>query len=254
MTWWKRNHVSGHPHHGAASHIGRVRAENQDAYGHFAAESEADHTYLYIVADGMGGHAHGREASHIAVEVVRRAYFADLTAPPEERLQSAFEQANRTIFERGLAEGPYEVMGTTCTALAYEGDRLYFAHVGDSRLYRISRAEVALLTTDHTYAEALRQQGTLTADEIRNHPRRHTLLRAMGIDSEIELDVVDLGTPTPDDAFLLATDGLAGVESEIMQKVVRGLEPQTACERLIDLANDAGGRDNITVLIVRFDG
>ena len=254
MTWWKRNRVTGQPHHGAASHIGRVRAENQDAYGHFAAESDGDQSYLYIVADGMGGHAHGREASHIAVEVVRRTYFTDFETSPQDRLRRAYELANLAIFERGLTEGPYEIMGTTCTALAFEGRHLYFAHVGDSRLYRISRAETTLLTTDHTYAEALRQQGTLTADEIRNHPRRHTLLRAMGIDPEIELDVVELGPPTPDDAFLLATDGLAGLEPDVLHKVVRGLAPQAACERLIDLANAEGGRDNVTVLVVRFDG
>lgn len=250
MSWWrKRPSIISYA---ATSHVGMVRSENQDAYGCFPPDDNGNTSdRLFIVADGMGGHSGGKEASHIAIEEVPRVFFADTSSPIKERLQRAFRQANASIFEKARAGGGMDRMGTTCTALALHNGHVFIAHVGDTRAYRIDRDGVELLTADHTLVEEMRREGVLTEAEARVHPRRNTLTRAMGVESDLEVDVNEVGPLKPDTRYVLCSDGLSEVSREELHRIVMEMAPQQASDRLIELANERGGHDNVTVLILR---
>ncbi len=251
MTW-RKNKTKPVVHFGACSDVGRVRAENEDACGRFPREDPGAEEQLFIVADGMGGHERGREASTTAVEVVQRTYFAQAGGggPVLRRLERAVQRANAQVHEQA-ANGRVK-MGTTCTALALAEGRLFLAHVGDSRAYRIRNAHLEPLTQDHTLAEDLRREHVLTDDEARTHPRRHVLTRALGIDPILQVDLREGGAGRAGDRFLLCTDGLAEVPEGELLNAVKSHPPQQACEALVQQANERGGRDNVTVLIVAF--
>lgn len=250
MAWWKKHKTqkSSPVCVGAFSDVGRVRDENEDAYGHFPDQAEGDQ--LFIVADGMGGHTRGREASTTTVEQVRQTYFAASDGSVLGRLRQAFQDANREVYEMASAvDGPGS-MGTTGTALALIDGQAYIAHVGDSRAYRFSADESRQLTRDHTMVESMRREGVLTEQEARTHPQRGTLTRAIGVKPEVEVDVMELDTPGPDDRFLLCTDGLADIPEKALREVVLNHAPQDACEQLVQRANEQGGYDNATALVV----
>ena len=252
MIWWKKNRALT-VLVGACSDVGRVRTENQDAYGCFpegAAEGVRDR--LFVVADGMGGHVGGREASRAAVEAVRQTYFSNAGLPAEQRLRDAFEAANALIFRKAAGQGARR-MGTTCTALALAESRIHIAHVGDSRAYRITGPRIEQLTQDHTAVEALRRGGVLTVEEARRHPRRHVLVQAMGDRATLALDVLEAFPARAGDQYLLCSDGLEPVPAEEMRQVVQARAPQAACERLVALANERDGRDNVTALILSLE-
>lgn len=241
---------------GAQTHVGLVRAENQDHLGHFAGPGEGPPEgpgpeRLFVVADGMGGHEDGERASRSAVEVVREAYFADPSRPPEERLRRALEAANARVFEQAQGLGEGQTMGTTCTALALVGAEAFLAHVGDSRAYRVGRAGIRQLTRDHTLVEVLQREGVLSEAEAAAHPRRHALVRAIGIRPEVEVDTGRLEPPRPGEAFVLCSDGLAGVSEDELGALVRERPAQEAADALVALANERGGLDNVTVLVVK---
>ena len=228
-----------------------VRSENQDAYGCFPAEaSDPAKDRLFIVADGMGGHSGGKEASRIALEEVPKVFFADSEATMQQRLYRSFMQANTSILDKARSENGFDRMGTTCTALALHDGEIFIAHVGDTRAYRIDREEIELLTADHTLVEEMRREGVLTEDEARVHPRRNTLTRAMGVEDQLEVDVYEIGAIKPDTRYLLCSDGLSEVTREELQQVVMDLAPQKASDKLIEMANERGGHDNVTVLIL----
>ncbi len=250
MAWWKKRKTqqSAPVCVGAFTDVGRVRDENEDAFGQFPEEAEGDQ--LFIVADGMGGHTRGREASTTTVEMVKQAYFDGRRGSVPDRLTRAFQRANRQVYEMARAvDGPGS-MGTTGTALAMVNGNAYIAHVGDSRAYRFHPDGFQLLTKDHTMVEAMRREGLLTAEEARTHPRRGTLTRAIGVDPEVEVDTIELGAPRADDRFLLCSDGLAEIPDDELQEVVLNRTPQEACEELIDRANERGGYDNATALVI----
>ncbi len=144
-------------------------------------------------------------------------------------------------------------MGTTCTVMALVNGHLHMAHVGDSRAYRIDKHGMQQLTRDHTLVEELRRQGVLTADEARTHPRRHALTRALGIQPDLKVDVHEAMPVVAAQSYLLGSDGLAPVSEEEVWQVILTEPPQQACEHLVQMANDRGGPDNITVLIVSID-
>ena len=231
---------------GVRSDVGRVRSENEDAYGCYPSEAPC----LFVVADGMGGHDDGARASRLAVETVRDAFFDEPERPLEERLRGAVEAANAVVHEEARASGAARPMGTTCTALAFGEGEAAVAHVGDSRAYRVQVGGITQLTEDHTLVEALRREGALTDAEAERHPQRHALLRAVGIGPEVEVDVVRLRPPAPGDAFALCSDGLAPVADDEIHDAVRRASPQEAADALVRLANERGGPDNVTVLVV----
>ena len=250
MTWWKKKRALK-VLVGACSDVGRVRTENQDAYGCFPERiSEGARDWLFVVADGMGGHVGGREASRMAVEAVQERYFSTLDLPAKKRLRSAFETANALIFSKAAGLQAIHRMGTTCTALALVKDRVHLAHVGDSRAYRITERGIEQLTRDHTVAEAMHREGVLTSEEARHHPRRHVLVQAMGMNAAMIPDVLDASPARPGDLYLLCSDGLASLPAEEVLQVVRAHAPQPACEHLVALANERDGRDNATALVV----
>lgn len=234
------------------SHVGRSRTENQDSYGIFPDGAGGDEPCLFVVADGMGGHEHGREASETAVRVVHDTFIATQEASVEQRLERAFQAANREIFGPVPAGGHHEKVGTTCTVCAFVDEHVYLAHVGDSRLYRIRNGRMRQLTTDHTWVDEMCREGVLTTEEALNHPRRHTLTRAIGTSPTVTVDVEGLGAPKPRDVFLLCSDGLLPVDEHEIERTVANHPLQDACDRLVEMANDLGGHDNVTVMLIRF--
>ncbi len=237
--------------------IGRVRTENQDALGKFPADTldlSSQKGQLFIVADGMGGHAGGREASKLAVETVGRSYFSS-PASVVESLAQAFKDANEAIYDYSINNPQFHGMGTTCIALVLQNSSAYIAHIGDSRLYRISSKTIEQMTNDHTKVAEMVRRGIITAEEARSHPERSMLYRAMGVRTDMEFDVMNGFGLGSNEVFLMCTDGLTGyVEPDELQEIVLSHPPQGACNMLVDLANRRGGHDNITVQIVHVKG
>lgn len=254
MAWWnkqKKSEPDASICFGARSDVGRIREENEDAFGHFpeqASDDEADR--LFIVADGMGGHSRGREASTTAVEVVQQTYFDTPDRPVTERLTEAFQRANTQVYQMAREDGKVDTMGTTGTALALVDGQAYIAHVGDSRAYRISDEDCEQLTHDHTMVEEMRREGLITKQEARSHPRRGALTRAIGTEPDVRVDVIEAGMLRVGDRFLLCSDGLADIPEEEVRDVVLGYPPQEACEQLVQRANKRGGYDNATALVI----
>jgi len=254
MTSYKEPRVSEFPSLsvGAASDVGRVRDENEDAYGHFTA-AEADGVHLFIVADGMGGHARGREASTTTVAVVREVFFNERNGSIPDRLERAFREANSQVYDASEADQEADSMGTTATALAVVDEEVYMAHVGDSRAYRYRAEEAEQLTQDHTVVQELQRSGALTEEEARTHPRRGVLTRAVGVEPTLDVEMREAGTLRSDDRFLLCTDGLEELSGETLREVVLNNAPQSACEQLVRRAKEEDGHDNATALIVHVD-
>jgi protein phosphatase len=241
--------------YGAATDIGLARLENQDTYGVFP-ETTGDGdpaVRLFVVADGMGGHKGGKRASTLAVEAIGRIFFLEGNMNVQERLVEAFQAANASIHSTASRTSGLSGMGTTCVALAVEGNVVHVIHIGDSRAYRIKDRAITQLTEDHTLVAEMQRRGTLTAQEAEDHPEKSVLYRALGTKSMAEIDLHRDITVTGTEHFVLCCDGLTNMvqDNEILD-VVTSLSPQEACEELVRLANDRGGYDNITVIVVRF--
>ena len=236
--------------HAAGTDVGRVREQNEDA--HFAdAESGT-----FVVADGMGGHAAGEVASSIVA-----AHFSD--GPDEsggvrsvgdarELLRGTLTRVNRAIVSDSRDNPARSGMGTTATALLLLPQGSYvIGHVGDSRAYLLRDDEMTRLTEDHTYVQQLVNRGRLSDEQARLHPRSSLLTRALGTEESVEIDLYD-GSLSPGDRFVIASDGLTGMisEDELKMLVRIPVEPGELVERLIEAANEAGGSDNITVIVV----
>jgi PPM family protein phosphatase len=227
--------------HAALSDVGSVREGNEDAY--------LDAPPLFVVADGMGGASAGEVASGIVVEEFRSAHSAG-TLP--DALTDTIQEANARIYEMARQDRAREGMGTTCTAAMLDGAELTLAHVGDSRAYRLRGGELVQLTDDHSLVAGLVRLGKLTQEEADVHPQRSVILRAVGVERKIEVDVAK--HPLEEgDLFLLCSDGLSGmVRDEVIAETLRSVSAlDEAAEMLIDLANASGGRDNITAVLFR---
>jgi len=239
--------------HGAATHRGLKRADNQDTYGKFP-ESGLDLTtakgQLFIVADGMGGHAGGKEASETAVRLVQQIYFSSEEKDISIALRRAFEFANDQICQNASRRAEVQGMGTTCTAMVLQADRGYITHVGDSRAYRITRHKIEQLTQDHSKVAEMLRLGILNEEEAKRHPEKSHLYRALGIGPEVKPDTLPAFPLAPDERFLLCTDGIAKIETAEIKRIVLSRPPQNACDRLIEVANKHGGSDNSTVQVI----
>jgi len=209
-----------------------------------------DRGLLLVVADGMGGHEAGEVASQAAVEMIEKEY-RDARGTPGEALETAFRRAHSEILRLASADNALTGMGTTCTALAIVGVRAWAAHVGDSRLYLLRGDRIYQLTEDHTQCMELVRKGLMTLEEARHHDDRNVLARAMGTRRELAIQTWKEPMPVrPGDAFLLCSDGLHDlVTSTEIREIARDGSPETACRRLVDLARDRGGYDNVTVAI-----
>ena len=231
--------------------VGQKRSSNQDAVGEY---QRADGHRLFVVADGMGGHRGGETASALAVQRIGEI-FESSDAPPNELLPVAFQMANTEIRSRAAADASLAGMGTTGVAIHITPEReAWIAHVGDSRAYLLRGGQLELLTADHSVVGEMCRRGLISAEEAAVHPRRNELLRSIGSAEEVDVDVAMLRL-LPGDHLLLCSDGLHGVVDEIeIVDAMEGETPRSAAERLIGLANAAGGPDNITALAIRVPG
>lgn len=227
---------------GVQTDVGRVRKGNEDSY--------LLEPPIYAVADGMGGHIAGDVASATAVSVISEGIDSER---PEDgaALAGLVTRANEAIWEKARSDPALRGMGTTCTLLMIDGDVAHFAHVGDSRAYLLRDGSFRQVTEDHTLVERMVREGRLSAEEAANHPQRSIITRALGVDSNVQVDVLEERL-AEGDRILLTSDGLTGmVEPEEIARVLDAEEdPQAAAERLVEMANDAGGEDNVTVLVL----
>ncbi|HEX2575247.1 MAG TPA: Stp1/IreP family PP2C-type Ser/Thr phosphatase [Aquihabitans sp.] len=230
---------------GSATDVGQVRSINQDSPLLVVASD------LYGVADGMGGHQGGEVASAMAVELTER----HATEPTLDSLKAAVRVANRAIFEKAGGDRDLHGMGTTLVAVQLvegeDGDEIAWVNVGDSRAYLLRDDRLIQLSDDHSLVEDLLRDGQITPDEAAVHPQRNILTRALGIDMDVEVDGNTV-QPFTGDRFLLCSDGLFNeVSEDQMASVLRRLaDPSEAAGELVRLANEGGGRDNITVVVV----
>jgi protein phosphatase len=247
----------------ALSDVGRKRKGNEDAHAVNLKQK------LYVVADGMGGHAAGEVASRIAVESIEE--FVTLTGGNEEitwpfgldetisydgnRLKTAIRHANRRVLEATRESAELEGMATTVAAVLVEGDVANLAHVGDSRIYRWSDEELTLLTSDHSWVNEQIQSGVISSEQARSHPLRNVVTRALGGRADLLVDVQALKM-TDGDVLLLCSDGLTTmISDEEITSTLRssGGGIDKAAKALVDEANGHGGEDNITVVLLKFE-
>lgn len=227
---------------GARTDVGRVRTGNEDSY---FVDSP-----LFVIADGMGGHAAGDVASATAVEVIQNSR-SDITADDPASLSTAVREANRAIWAKSSNDPTLSGMGTTCTMILVDGNRAEVAHVGDSRAYVFHAGELRQITDDHTLVGRLVREGKLQPEEAARHPQRSMITRALGVDEDVEVDQFTLDL-SEGDRLVICSDGLSGMVSEDeMASVLKQVsDPQSVADQLVDQANEAGGEDNITVIVV----
>jgi protein phosphatase len=235
------------------SHVGAVRDGNEDFVGAYSPSVIEDHGPLFVVCDGMGGHAAGEVASRMAVETVLTTWTTASAGPSQQAIRSAIRSANSAVWAASL-DVETRGMGTTCTALALSGHEGFIGHVGDSRCYLVHHGQCSQLTADHSRVGEMLRMRLITPEQAVNHPSRSELTRSLGSTPGVQVDVVR--TPvSKGDALILCSDGLWDLVSrqEIAQ-VCSSPEVADAAEKLIAWALERGAPDNVTVLIVRITG
>jgi len=244
---------------GGATHVGMVRTNNEDCF------RIVPTLHLYVLADGMGGEAHGEVASALAVETVVKHCMAGVENPEtpllgepqpglkprSQRLLSAVHLANQKVFQSAEQHPEQEGMGATLTAAWIDDMQLSVGHVGDSRLYLLRTGQLQQLTSDHSLVAEQVRRGILTANEAEQSNLQSVLLRALGTQPEVEVDIEQVPL-FPGDVLLLCSDGLTRMvtEPEIAGTLQAEPDPQRAAEKLIEHANEGGGIDNVSVIVV----
>ena len=235
------------------SDIGKAREMNQDAY--YISDSSSD-VKLYILADGMGGYKGGEIASKLAIKCTKSYIENNFKETPKDKecliqlVASSMEYANMIVYEKAKEQKELEGMGTTLEVCLIYNNKAYIGHVGDSRIYRIRKDFIRKLTHDHSYVEKLVKDGTISKEEAEKHPKKNMLMKALGCNAFVEPDVSVKGF-LRDDIFLMASDGLTNmVKQEDIFKISKG-NIEKAPIRLVDLANENGGLDNITVVVIK---
>lgn len=222
--------------------VGKVRANNQDA------PIVSEKLRLYGVADGMGGHKGGEVASTSARDDLLREL--EGKTPSVAALSGAIEEVNRQIYHQQEHDVALTGMGTTLSVLWMSDNFVYIGHVGDSRVYLLRDGEFKQMTLDHSLVEQLVREGVLTEEEAQNHPMRNIITRAIGTDESVEVDVV-VEERRKGDLWLACSDGLHGLVDDCqMRDALRQYAPEKAADVLLKAALDAGGRDNVTLVIV----
>ena len=243
---------------GAATDIGRVRAHNEDAYASLSEQG------LFVVCDGMGGEAAGEVASRMAIDtIVGELNNGMRDAPPDpdgfrprtSRLGAAVRRSNKSIYDAAQRDVRQARMGTTVVGAWFADDIVSLAHVGDSRAYLWQRGRLEPLTSDHSLVEMQVKAGTLTRESALNHQDQNVLLRALGRERDVDVELNEAPVQAGD-YVLLCSDGLTKMVPELdMSSAIADLrEPQEICEELIAAANRNGGTDNVTVVIVEVVG
>ena len=243
--------------------VGKKRNHNEDNF------SIIEESGLYIVADGMGGHASGEVASQMAVDAMREFFLSTAQDPErtwpykmdrskgyeENRLITGIKLANLRIYETAQRDAGKRGMGTTIVTMFAVEDGVYIAHVGDSRGYRIRDGKIEQLTEDHSLLNDYIKMKRLTPEEIANFPHKNVIVRALGMKDTVKVDT-RFETPRANDTYLLCSDGLSGpvTDNEMLEMVSTAPDLETAAGRLIGAANQNGGPDNITVILARWVG
>jgi PPM family protein phosphatase len=225
---------------GASSDVGRLRSGNEDSF------LVDDRLALYAVADGMGGHQGGEVASATALEALRAAVASG------QALDAAIVGANVAVFEKAATDPGLAGMGTTLTAIAILGEStLLIGHVGDSRAYRVRDGVLEQLTEDHSLVEELVREGRLSPEEAEVHPRRNVITRSIGIEADVDVDLYTVDARTGD-RIIICSDGLTTMvrDDDVLHVAQLDTDPRLAADHLVDAANEAGGEDNITVVVV----
>lgn len=238
-------------HFGSHTDIGHVRKQNEDSMGYY----ETSNGYVFVVCDGMGGAAGGSTASRMAVNSIKTFFQHQYYPNPIEAITQAIQYANQQIYQAAQKAPGMQGMGTTCVLMLVRNDQVYHGHVGDSRLYRLNQGKISRVTKDHSFVQALVDQGVISDEDAETHPRRNELLRALGTQPITEVDVsFSPIMPEKNDIFLLCTDGLNGL---VHDKSIEGtlnspIDVEHKAIKLVQMANNLGGYDNTTVQLVEF--
>ena len=236
----------------AKSDIGKAREMNQDYY--YIPDWE-DEMKLYILADGMGGYNGGEVASKLATITALNYIKSNFETSEKDKesilklIKSAMEYANMVVYEKSVEEKELEGMGTTLEVCLIYNSKIYIGHVGDSRVYRIRNELIRKLTRDHSYVENLVNDGTISKEEAVHHPKKNMLTKALGCKAFLEPDVIVKGL-IKGDTILMCSDGLTNmVEEKEIYEIIKE-DYTTATEKLIEKANENGGYDNITAIVI----
>jgi serine/threonine protein phosphatase PrpC len=238
------------------SDIGCQRENNEDQYAYWEPADDEEFAHkgrLAIVADGMGGHEGGQEASRIAVETIQEVFAETSGGDPQSLLLTGFLTAHERILRYADGHPELHGMGTTATAIALVDHQLFYAHVGDSRLYLVRGTSISRVTHDHSYVGRLVENGVISSAEAETHPQRHILTAALGAGEEVSPEIPQQPVILQKgDVLVLCTDGLWSLldEGEI-QNVVAGNSPTEACQALVKMTKERGGPDNITLQLLR---
>jgi serine/threonine protein phosphatase PrpC len=233
---------------GAQSDQGRVRTSNEDSRVVNLAKR------IFLVADGMGGHAAGEVASNITASTVEEILSnSESDSNPEELLQLAVQNANKRVYEAQVNEPEYRGMGSTLTVLTFRENRFYIAQVGDSRAYLLRNGAISQLTRDHSVVWQLFEDHLITKEDLSRHPRKNLITRSIGTHPQVEAEIQH-NEAFDNDTFLLCSDGLTDVLSDLQIQdflATRDKNPQEISDMLVEAANGGGGPDNITAVVVR---
>ena len=230
---------------GGKTDPGEKRPNNEDAF--YLDEKRG----LFIVADGMGGHRAGEVASETAIEEIKKLVRQSGTLRTPDDLQRAIDSANQAAYLKSLESPDFHGMGTTLVVAQITNGKLLLAHVGDSRAYLLGERGLERLTEDHSVIYQYIKEGRITEEEARKHPRKGGILRALGVEKFVEADTKEL--PYNGETLLLCTDGVTDMlrDEEIEEILKNNPDPRQACEQLVEKANQAGGWDNITVIVAK---
>jgi len=238
-------------HFFAKSDIGKVRNANED---YFLNEKIADNEFLFIVADGMGGHQAGDVASRLASQTFLETYRAlrKKSTPIQAGMELAVRKANIVVYKKAAADIEKRGMGTTFSAVVIVGMKAYIVHVGDSRVYLVRRNRIKRVTTDHSFVEKLVEEGRISVDEARDHPQKNVLYMSLGARESFTPEIMNDIVLENGDALVMCSDGLSNmIDDETIMNVTVGDYPEEAADALVRLANAHGGSDNITVQVIR---
>ncbi|MFZ1708266.1 MAG: Stp1/IreP family PP2C-type Ser/Thr phosphatase, partial [Anaerolineae bacterium] len=236
------------------SDVGRARDHQEDASGIFKPSDPAllaRRGELFIVADGMGGHNAGEVASQMALSELQRVYFSDASPDPQAALAQSLQAANQAIYQLSRADARQMGMGTTVAMAVVRNQEIFISNVGDSRVYLIRSGQISQVTRDHSWVEEQVRAGVLTPEQAHSHPQRNIITRALGTGPTVEPEFYT-GAMQLGDILVLCSDGLTGHVADAEILLLAGENPpRVAAQRLIELANERGGSDNITALVVR---
>ncbi len=234
----------------SATSVGKIRDLNEDAF--FVSNPSSTDSVLAIVADGMGGHNAGEIASKEAVNVIKDSILKS-SEEAKSLLIDAIENANSTIYKMSCKKEDLHGMGTTITACLISKNKVTAAQVGDSRLYLVRNRMITQITKDHSFVEMLIENGSITKEDAKHHPQKNVITRAIGTDSSVEADIYEFQAE-PDDVILLCSDGLVNMveDEKILSLIIDCKDFENLADKLVEEAENAGGNDNITVILIKF--